>query len=215
MGGNVHLNLLALGNTVDFICNEEEIIKERIIDNKYHQLLLRIDTEPDSIAPLRMEDVPSFSDYDAVVVSDYNKGFLPLHTLADLAHKAYVAGIPVFMDTKKPYIAGVTDAFIKLNESEWNAMAMHGDLTRSNEYIVTLGEKGARWCDDVFPARKVSLFDQTGAGDTFLSAFTTAYLSSGDMPEAIDFANFCSSISVTKLGCYAVTLDDINDCIEE
>jgi len=215
MGGNVYLNLIALGNEVDFFHNEEVIIKERIIDSKYHQLLLRIDTEPDVIATLNLDNLPPFSDYDAIVISDYDKGFLPLRILAEITSKAHINNIPVFVDTKKPYIAGVNDAFVKLNESEWKTMLVHGELNRSNEYIVTLGDKGAMWHGDVYPARKVSLFDQTGAGDTFLSAFTTAYLSTREMETSIEFANLCSSVSVTKLGCYAVTLEDIYDCIEE
>ena len=63
----------------------------------------------------------------------------------------------------------------------------------------------------VYPAKEVSLADPTGAGDTCLAACSTAYLSGGSIPEAIKFANSCAAVSVTKLGCYAVRPEDINE----
>lgn len=67
------------------------------------------------------------------------------------------------------------------------------------------------WNGQVFPAQEATLFDQTGAGDTFLAAFVNSYLIYQDIEMAIGWANICASISVTKLGCYAVTKEDIND----
>ena len=70
--------------------------------------------------------------------------------------------------------------------------------------IVTLGDKGSVLCNkdnvkffDSYPATAV---DTAGAGDCFAGVLS-AYLSkSYPIEEAIKYANFASSLSVTKIG---------------
>ena len=206
MGGNVKSNLTALGSDVTFIHNEEPIQKTRIIDSRYHQQLFRLDREDTPVAKLDVKTLPNFKDFDAIVVSDYDKGFLPLHVLGEISDRAYTSNVKLFIDTKKNYLNGVKGAYVKLNEFEYNALA-HED--KSNEYVVTLGSKGTKYKDTIYPAKEVNMFDPTGAGDTFLSAFVSCFLTTENMETAIKFANKCAAVSVTKLGCYAVTKEDI------
>ena len=80
--------------------------------------------------------------------------------------------------------------------------------------MVTLGGLGARWAEQIFKTEKVDVYDVCGAGDVFLSALVYGYLRYRDMPEAIILANKCASLSVTKMGTYVLTKEDINDlCI--
>jgi bifunctional ADP-heptose synthase (sugar kinase/adenylyltransferase) len=77
MAGNVVRNIEALGHKVDFITNENEIKKIRYVCSKYNHLLLRVD-EGDKcnlIHPNVLENI-KWDEYDAVVISDYCKGFL-------------------------------------------------------------------------------------------------------------------------------------------
>ena len=208
MGGNVRNNLESLGNKVTFLHNEELITKTRIIDGTHNQQLLRIDDES-YVDHFDMSSLPDLSQYDAVVISDYDKGFVPVHILYDIANKAYLKNVPIFIDTKKSYLNGITNSFIKLNASEYEALTCPPDKT--NHTIVTRGSEGTMYRGTVYPAKEVSLAAPTGAGDTFLAAFSTAYLSWGSIPEAIKFANSCAAVSVTKLGCYAVRPEDINE----
>ena len=53
------------------------------------------------------------------------------------------------------------------------------------------------------------MFDVCGAGDTFMSAFVTAYMSTFSIPSSIEFANRCASISVKNFGNYVLSLEDI------
>lgn len=206
MGGNVRNNLESLGNEVTFLHNHEEITKTRIIDSAHNQQLLRIDDEF-YLNPLNMESLPNLSEYDAIIVSDYDKGFIPLHILFNLSNEAYLKGVPLFIDTKKSYLNGITNCFIKLNASEYAALSCPPSTT--NHTIVTRGGEGTMYRGTIYPAKEVTLADPTGAGDTFIAAFTSAYMSCKDIPKSIEFANICAAVSVTKLGCYAVTKEDI------
>jgi len=206
MGGNVRNNLESLGNEVTFLHNNEPVIKTRVIDRAHNQQILRIDEET-HLNPIDMESLPNISEYDAILVSDYDKGFLPLHVLYILSNESYLRGVPMFIDTKKSYLNGITNCFIKLNASEFKSLTCPPH--RSNHTVITRGSKGASYRTTNYPAKKVTLSDPTGAGDTFIAAFTSAYMSWKDIPKSIEFANICAAVSVTKLGCYAVTKEDI------
>jgi ribokinase len=53
---------------------------------------------------------------------------------------------------------------------------------------------------EFFPAHKVKAVDTTAAGDAFTAALTVKYISSGDIKEAIRFANIVGAITVTRMG---------------
>ena len=74
MAGNVVTNLKSLGAEVEFITNKTEIRKVRYVCSKYNHLLLRVD-ENDICERI---DITPFNTgvFDAVVISDYCKGFL-------------------------------------------------------------------------------------------------------------------------------------------
>ena len=50
------------------------------------------------------------------------------------------------------------------------------------------------------PPKKVIAQDLSGAGDTFLSALTVAIMQGQKVEKAINFANECSMIVVSKRG---------------
>lgn len=71
--------------------------------------------------------------------------------------------------------------------------------------IVTLGDKGAVWCEGksaVFvrstPAEPP--VDPVGAGDTFLAAFAAACAAGAAGPDAVEFANLAAGVTVKKIG---------------
>ena len=102
------------------------------------------------------------------------------------------------------------NCFIKINETE----SFRATTDPAQDIIVTLGSRGAKWREQVFETREVDVYDVCGAGDVFLSSFVYGYLKHGDVPKAIQIANMCASLSVTKMGTYILTKGDINDlCI--
>ena len=82
MTNNVKKNLMSFGMKVHTITNKETIIKRRYIEEKYNQQMLRVDQEP-NILPMN-SNVP-YDNYDALVISDYNKGFLTTDKIVELA----------------------------------------------------------------------------------------------------------------------------------
>jgi bifunctional ADP-heptose synthase (sugar kinase/adenylyltransferase) len=198
MAANVYNNVLAFGCDADLITNEEEITKTRYIDRKSKQHLLRVDKETE-IKPAEYIDT---SDYDAVIISDYNKGFVTWKTIDQILDQS---DIPVFLDTKKDDLIWFAGCFIKINELEYNNCTS----LPAHNVIVTLGGKGAMYDGELYPAKKVDVVDVCGAGDTFLAALCIQYLETNNMEQAIQFANKASAITVQHSGVYAPTKEEI------
>jgi len=199
MAGNVRKNLEALGCDVKFLHGESST-KTRLIDDRSKQQIVRIDKDVES-KPLTV-DVP-LSEYNAIVVSDYNKGTVTYELIEELRRK--FSG-PIFVDTKKTDLARLEGCFIKINQLE-NSRATSFPTTG---LVVTYGESGVVYDEFAFGARTVEVADVCGAGDTFLSALTYEYLNTQNMHKAINFAIDASAITVQHLGNYAPTLKEIN-----
>lgn len=195
---NVYNNLCSFGMEVDMITHEEEIIKTRYIDEKTNQQILRLDEEV-PIKPLSCDDIPN-EKYDAVVISDYNKGFVTLESLYGII---YTAKCPVFIDSKKEN-PPKKDCFLKVNEFE--SKKLNG---KYENVIVTLGQNGAQYKNKIYPTKKVETRDIIGAGDTFLSALVYGYLKYGKIEKAIPFANLAAGIAVSHSGTYVLNEEDV------
>ena len=201
MAWNVRENLMSFGMEVCIVTNEETIIKTRYIDEKHNQQILRVDSDP--ILNSMQGELPE-GKYDALVISDYNKGFLTTEKISDLVNSFHG---PVFIDTKKKHIPTL-NAYIKINEHEWSNFK--GSLL-FNKLIITKGGKGALYKDELYPAEKVNVFDVVGAGDTFLSALVYFYLKYGTIEESIPHANKAAAIAVSNFGTYVLSEEDVNE----
>jgi len=203
MAANVFTNLKALGANSSLITNSEKITKTRYIDEKTGQHLLRVDTnsKPVSCWSGQHSFDPNF--FDALVVSDYNKGFLDYSHIENL-RKVYKG--PIFVDTKKTDLSRFEGCIVKINELEYSRR-----ISDNLNLIVTLGSSGARYQNRIFPAFKTEICDVCGAGDTFLAALVFKFLNSNKIEDAIQFAIKASAITVSKMGVYAPTLGEIED----
>ena len=204
MAWNVRENLMSFGVEVYISTHPEEIIKTRFIDEKSNQQILRSDEEPE-ITPLSYEFPDEWkSTYDALVISDYDKGFITQPKLFELSN--WFEG-PVFIDTKKTCIPG--NAFIKVNESEFKKITHFVP----DKMIITKGGEGTEYQGKLYPAEKVNVFDVVGAGDTFLAALTYGYLKYGRIEEAIPLANKAAAVAVSHRGTYVLTKEDVNEIL--
>ena len=201
MAGNVRKNLEALGCEVKFLHGETST-KTRLIDTRSKQQIVRIDRDVES-KQLTVE-IP-LDEYDAIVVSDYNKGTIGYELIEHL--RKNFRG-PIFVDTKKTDLARLEGCFIKINELE-HSRATSFPTGIPSGLIVTYGELGVVYDDFAFGARTVEVADVCGAGDTFLAALCYQYLTSLDMHSAIGFAINASAVTVQHLGNYAPTLEEI------
>lgn len=210
MAINVFENLKAFGVSCDIITNDIRPVKTRYVDEISNQVLLRVD-ESDDIKPITADILENVwhDDYDAVVISDYNKGFLNEDDIKYIAEHHPL----VFMDTKKKigdWAHGVE--FIKINEieffnnSEWLVKYYEGEL------VVTRGKNGAKhWFHDhpIELKEQYQVMDLSGAGDTFLAALVASYLKNDDICTAICFANRCAAWVVSQKGIVVVNLEKI------
>jgi len=197
---NVRENLMSFGVEVYTSTHPEQIIKTRYIDEKSNQQIMRYDEEP-KIEPLSFEFPDEWkSTYDALVISDYNKGFVTQEKLFELVD--WFQG-PVFIDSKKTSLPA--DAYIKINEIEYEKISYYNEET----LIITRGSKGTEYKGDLYPAEKVNVFDVVGAGDTFLAALTYGYLKYGRIDKAIPLANKAAAVAVSHRGTYVLTEEDV------
>ena len=201
MALNVRENLMSFGVEVYLSTHPEEIIKTRYIDEKSNQQIMRYDEEPE-IKPLSFDFPKEWnSEYDALVISDYDKGFITTERIFELSSR-FVG--PVFIDSKKTLLP--EDAYIKVNELEYERMS-HSNY---ENLIITRGGEGAEYQGKLYPAEKVNVFDVVGAGDTFLAALTYGYLKYGRIDKAIPLANKAASIAVSHTGTYILTQEDVD-----
>ena len=197
MADNVVANLQALGVEVDIITNDQIIQKTRYVDIRSGQMVMRVD-EHDKCE--RYDGVYETVGYDAIIISDYCKGFL---TEDDIEAFAERTTCPVFLDTKKQLGDWCKNIdFIKINEFEHkkNFERLPNYPFILDKMIVTVGSKGCKYQDKIYPVPEVSVKDVSGAGDTFLAALVVAYLKNNDIKTAITFANKCATKVVQKRG---------------
>lgn len=220
MSLNVKNNLESLFKCeVDHITQKTSIEKHRFIDKKTGQQLLRCDFE-DNIDKCQINAQPYqklgeniLKSYDCIVISDYNKGFISanhMHELCDLAN------CPVFIDTKKNvFELDQKNVFVKVNKKEYDELSVSTKERFNNNLIVTLGEKGCRFDNVIYPGYSVDVFDVCGAGDVFLAAFTYAYMtvvtiglrktSAAFLENVFAYANRKAAESVKHRGTYVVS----------
>jgi bifunctional ADP-heptose synthase (sugar kinase/adenylyltransferase) len=198
MSSNVRKNLEALNCEVKHIRGNKSV-KTRYIDVKSGYQLLRVDSDADQV-PLRIVDCND--GYDAIVISDYDKGFITYDFVEEI-RKSYTG--PIFIDTKKTDLGRFDGCYVKINESEFSKAT-----SLPSDYIVTLSSEGTRWNDKIYPTDKVEVHDVTGAGDVHLASLAVFYLFTGSIENAIPFANKLASISVQHQGVYTITEKDIN-----
>ena len=198
LAGNVVTNLKSLGAEVEFITNKTEIRKVRYVCSKYNHLLLRVD-ENDICERI---DITPFNTgvFDAVVISDYCKGFL---TEEDIKIITKMSDCPVFLDTKKILGKWAYDVdFIKINSLEFNnnKSLLSNDKILSDKIIVTRGPLGCDYKGKNYPTQEVLVKDVSGAGDTFLAGLVHNYINTKNIDLAIDFAQKCTTIVIQKSG---------------
>lgn len=198
------------------------------------QQLIRTDYEV--IQPLFPEEegmildalYKKLDEVDIVAISDYGKGCLTEEVLSFVIDEAGRRGIKVIIDPKGKNFAKYRGAYlIKPNTKEAYEAAHLSEAepldhaatilfhkTDMEYLLVTRSEKGMTLFSrdggkEDFPVLQKEVLDVTGAGDTTLAALTYFEALGYPITESIELANAAASIAISKLGCVAVTLDQI------
>lgn len=171
------------------------------------------------------------ADHDALVISDYAKGFVPPALAKGLIALGRAAGKPVIVDPKGARLAGYDGAtLITPNKQEARnatgidvesdsgaeeaAQSLLKTLPLLAAVVVTRGPAGlsllARDGEIIHVrARSRDVFDVSGAGDTVVAALALALVAGGDLKPAAELANSAAGIAVTMMGTAAVTADEL------
>jgi len=226
MAGNVYNNLVSLGlspNNIITFFPIFDIIKRRFIDKNSGYIMLRLD-ENDEI---KDEDAFSEADkakvitlieggeVDAIVVSDYGKGFLSEDKLSDIFYRASQYEVPTFLDTKK--ILGNWSFWcfcVKINAIEFERhREIEAGANLARNLLVTRGGDGIEsiYARKIYPTDSVEVINVCGAGDSALAGLVYKYIETKDLNISIKFANKVAGAAVTKRGTYAVTQKDLKN----
>jgi bifunctional ADP-heptose synthase (sugar kinase/adenylyltransferase) len=198
MAMNVYNNLKSLINNIDIRTNDNwrEIKKTRFVDEKANHMFMRLDENDQEYGKFEINQV-DFTSYDAVVVSDYNKGYLSEQDLSDISKRHP----KTFLDTKKVLGEWCKEfSFIKINGIEYDKTKHLIDDEIRKIMIVTQGSKGCFYQETCYNVPLVEVKDVSGAGDTFLASFSYKYLLTENVDKSIDFANQCATQVVQKRG---------------
>ena len=203
MAGNVYQNIVSMGIPAILKTNQLSREKKRYVHEETNHMFLRVDSKEGRVERITDLETDFLSDFDLVIISDYDKGFLckeDIKFICDNHSK-------VFIDTKKilgEYCKNCLYIKINKNEYERSKKFIESSSWAKNKVIVTLGSKGCRLGDKIYPVKKVEIKDLCGAGDTFISGLCANYLKSSNIDEAINYANECATKVVQLKGVNTV-----------
>jgi D-beta-D-heptose 7-phosphate kinase/D-beta-D-heptose 1-phosphate adenosyltransferase len=210
--------------------NRFTTVKTRIV--AHSQQVVRIDQE--TVLPIDDEQTdsvfekiaPLFEEIDAVVISDYAKGFLTPNLLARLIKLAGEKQKLFVVDPKgNDYMKYTGAAILTPNSREAFAacgfekfsdapletvgkmlidkLGLEGLLITQGEHGMTVFEKNGKTLKLAASARNV--YDVTGAGDTVIASLAVALSGGLPLAEAAEFANVSAGLVVEQIGTTAIT----------
>ena len=206
MSGNVVACLTNLGfTTLTYLRSTSDPIKKTRIYCNYDVPVCRLDQDIDQ-EPINLSGL-MLSKYDAVIISDYNKGAVT----DGLIHQVLKGSRgPVFLDTKKTNLKDFEGCVVKINEHERNSAVS----LPKNSLIVTLGEEGCIFDEKQYCTNTVPVVDVCGAGDAFLSGLVYGWLKHRDLSLSIPYGLANATISVQHLGCYGPTREELERSLQ-
>jgi len=200
MAKNVQRNIFAMNMACDCLTNKNwhDITKTRYVHQKTNHMFFRVDSR-NSTEKINLADI-NFN-YDAIVISDYNKGYLTELDIEFICNNHPL----VFVDTKKILGSWLNNSkFIKINDTEYKSSINNITPLLESKIIRTMGENGCRFNNKNYIVNKVEVLDVSGAGDTFMAAIAVGYLKHNNIEIAIEFANLCASEVVRLIYCIKV-----------
>lgn len=221
---------------LDVVEDRPTIRKTRITANS--QQIVRVDWErvqPIGVA-VQQRIISNLKklDFDALLISDYDKGTLPIGLLSNILEICAARGIPSVVDPKGLDFGKYLHAdLVKPNRKEaCEALGLDpvsdftgADLGRRlqktfglKNVLVTLGSKGmvlvpapGTGDDKVIelPAIAKEVYDVSGAGDTVVAIMALCMATKAQMRESMHIATTAAGVVVGKWGTHPITLPEL------
>ena len=211
--GLVYENLKSLGVDVTLLdTNQQNSVKTRVICDGHYITRIDDDKQADGDAVLERIKQADFSNYDYVILSDYNKG--TLDQSKKIIKHINKFNCKVIVDPKR-HASNYEGAWlVKPNEKEFKEL---GFADRKDNFIVTnAGDNVIGNIDNIMyniPVERVEVSDVTGAGDCFLAAFVYGLTKGYDYDKALKVAVCGSTESVKHAGTYVLNKSDLEETI--
>jgi D-beta-D-heptose 7-phosphate kinase/D-beta-D-heptose 1-phosphate adenosyltransferase len=166
----------------------------------------------------------------ALLISDYGKGVISLNLLNEVISLARENNIFISVDPKETHFMNYKGVSIitpnhseagfaygkrikdekSLEEVGWGLL----ERLEAEALLITRGEKGMSLFEKNktltnFPTVAKEVYDVTGAGDTVISALTSAYSAGANLKEAALISNHAAGIVVGEIGTAQVTKDEL------
>lgn len=137
----------------------KEIKKTRFIEQKSNHSWIRIDENDEKYGHLFLDNPKEFEEYDALVISDYNKCFLTEQNIIDISKNHPM----VIIDSKRPLDVWAENCtFIKVNSQEYrNAKNITPKM--KEKLIITLGPNGTWHQNKLYSVANVAIKNLSGA----------------------------------------------------
>ena len=209
--GLVYENLKSLGVDVTLLQTEQpRSVKTRVICDGHYITRIDDDKDADGSAVLRNVLRSDFSQYDYVILSDYNKGVLD-ESLRIIEH-INKFDCKIIVDPKE-HATQYKDAWlVKPNNVEFTKFGFcqwQGNIITTNA-----GDNVLASIDGVdynLPVAQVEVSDVTGAGDCFLAAFVYGLTKNYDYTQCLELAIKGSRRAVQHVGTHILTHNDIEE----
>ena len=249
--GNVALNLLSLGIKTILIGeigsdNSGEVLKDLLRDNGItskhlikkrgltttktrimsgQQQMVRLDYDELSTGPNQTELKKILklisTGPSAIIISDYEKGFLTPTFLKQVIQSANKKNIPILIDPKGTDIEkyrGATaitpnkkEALILANLTNNDDQLLNASLKKIikeynfNFIAMTQGDLGIKHItknkvEDYPSTTSKEVFDVSGAGDTVIATLAASMIANTSLEDAFRLANFSAGIVIRKIG---------------
>lgn len=200
MSGNICLNLQAFQLDITFLTHSEKITRTRFIDERTNIQILQIDNE-EKIKPLLLPI--STNNFDAIVISDYDKGYLTESKLFEIVE---ISDCPVFICSKKTFLPNKENCFIIIEDYQCEKLSINNNI---HNFIIIKDAGGCTYKNKLYPSKKIDSCDRVWANDIFMSTLVYGYLKCRNIDKAIIMANKSYEISSQKSGVHVLTEKDI------
>lgn len=203
-------------------------LKSRIIAS--NQQILRLDDEEklvlDDESEIKKLFKESLSEFDAFILSDYDKGLLSPSLCKYMINEASKMDKIILVDPKgKDYTKYKGATLLTPNKKEAQAAGFLGDDLESSllkmqkdlalKYsLITLSEKGIAAYDNklhLIPAKAREVYDVTGAGDSVIAMLAYALALKVPINRACELANRAAAVVVSRIGSAQASLEDIEN----
>ena len=207
--GLVYNNLKNLGVDVDlFDYDFPKSTKTRVLCDGHYVTRIDDDIIADSNDIFDKITAQDWSEYEYVILSDYNKG--TLEYAKDIIEHFNSFGCKVIVDPKRDCSNYEGAWLVKPNFTEYtkfNFNTWKGNIITTNadkDVIAKIDDK-----EYIVPVDKVEVSDVTGAGDCFIAGFVYGLTKNYDYKKCVETAIKGSTESVKHVGTYKLQEKDL------